>query len=134
MKLKDITEWSSNHIRTIKVQSDLCDTPLELTVRKFVPIPQDTLRKSWMDGKKKKFKDTTPFAIVNMNDAVKVMGDYINKHIFECVAYWLKDKDEWVQETYAFARKYMLVAVSTLILRRHCNPTNSQSHRTNKPS
>jgi len=110
MKLKDITEWSSNHIRTIKVQSDLCDTPLELTVRKFVPIPQDTLRKSWMDGKKKKFKDTTPFAIVNMNDAVKVMGDYINKHIFECVAYWLKDKDEWVQETYAFARKYMLVA------------------------
>ncbi|KAK0121805.1 hypothetical protein ONS95_010088 [Cadophora gregata] len=107
MKLRDITQWSSSKNRTIKVQSDLCDTPLELTVRRFVPIPQDVLRKSWMDGKKKKFKETTPYAIVNMMDAVKVMGDYINKHIFECVAYWLKDKDDWVQETYKFAARYM---------------------------
>ncbi|KAH7412815.1 hypothetical protein BKA64DRAFT_568269 [Cadophora sp. MPI-SDFR-AT-0126] len=110
MKLRDITEWSSNQIRTIKVQSDLCNAPLELTVRKFVPTSQDVLCKSWMDGKKKKFKDATPYAIVNMTDAVKVMGEYINKHIFECVAYWLKDKDEWVQETYKFAARYMVTA------------------------
>lgn len=115
MKLKDITNWSNDELRTIKVQSDLCDTPLQLTVRKFVPIPQDSLRKSWMDGKKKKFKDTTPFAIANMTDAVRDMGDYINKHIFECVAYWLRGKDEWIQETYKFARAYMTIAVSTSI-------------------
>ncbi|KAH7348510.1 hypothetical protein BKA65DRAFT_500745 [Rhexocercosporidium sp. MPI-PUGE-AT-0058] len=112
MKLEDITEWSSPEIKNIKVQSDVCDTPLELNVRKFIPIPQDSLRRSWMDGKKKKFKETTPYAIVNMNAAVKVMEDYINKHIFECVAYWLRDKDEWVQETYRFARKYLLIAPS----------------------
>ncbi|KAG9233443.1 hypothetical protein BJ875DRAFT_378620 [Amylocarpus encephaloides] len=110
MKLRDISEWSDPDVRTIQVVSDVCPIPLELSVRKFVPIPQDSLHKSWMDGKTKKFKETTPYAIVNMSAAVKDMREYINKHIFECMAYWLVGRDAWVQETYRFARKYMTVA------------------------
>lgn len=112
MKLKDITEWSDMEIRTIKVVSDVCPIPLELSVRKFVPIPEDSLHKSWMDGKIKKFKETTPYAIVNMSAAVKDMREYINKHIFECMEYWLRGRDIWILETYRFARRYMTVAVS----------------------
>lgn len=55
MKLKDISEWSNMETRTIKVISDVCPIPLELTVRKFVPKLQDSLKKSWMDGKVKKY-------------------------------------------------------------------------------
>ena len=46
--------------RTIKVISDVCPIPLELTVRKFVPKLQDSLKKSWMDGKVKKYAAPTP--------------------------------------------------------------------------
>ena len=51
MKLRDISDWASPEVRTIEVMSDVCSVPLELSVRKFVPIPQDRLKKSWMDGK-----------------------------------------------------------------------------------
>jgi hypothetical protein len=112
MKLRDISEWSDTRIRTIKVMSDVCDIPLELSVRKFIPIPEDSLQKSWMDGKVKKFKETTPYAIVNMSATVKEMREYINRHVFRCMEFWLKNRDPWIQETYKFARQYMEKAVS----------------------
>lgn len=55
MKLRDISDWAAPEIRTIKVMSDVCSIPLELSVRKFVPIPQDRLMKSWVDGKITKY-------------------------------------------------------------------------------
>jgi hypothetical protein len=111
MKLKDISDWADTKIRTIRVLSDVCDIPLVLSVRKFVPIPDhDSLKKSWMDGKVKKYKETTPYAIVNMNATVRDMQDYINKHVFRCMELWLRTRDDWVQETYRFARQYMLIA------------------------
>jgi hypothetical protein len=51
MKLRDISDWAAPEVRNIKVMSDVCSVPLELSVRKFVPITQDRLKKSWMDGK-----------------------------------------------------------------------------------
>jgi hypothetical protein len=111
-KLTDTLDWADLQVRTIKVQSDLCEVPLELSVRRFVPIPQDRLHKSWMDGKEKKYKKTTPYAIVNMASAVKEMREYLDKHIFKCVEYWLKGRDAWIQETYRFAAQYMATAVS----------------------
>ncbi|PMD55147.1 uncharacterized protein K444DRAFT_538366 [Hyaloscypha bicolor E] len=110
MKLRDISDWAAPEVRNIKVMSDVCSVPLELSVRKFVPIPQDRLKKSWMDGKTIKFKETTPYAIVNMLAAVKDMHDYINKHVFEAMEFWLRGKDAWVQETFKFARQYMTYA------------------------
>ncbi|KAF8859195.1 hypothetical protein BDZ45DRAFT_367421 [Acephala macrosclerotiorum] len=107
MKLKDISDWSDNQIRTIKVMSDVCPVPLELSVRRFVPHPEDSLQKSWMDGKVLKFKTTTPFAIVNMNTAKDGMRHYINEHIFVCMEYWLRGRDELILETFKYARTYM---------------------------
>ncbi|KAN0095460.1 hypothetical protein V8E51_016171 [Hyaloscypha variabilis] len=110
MKLRDISDWAAPEVRTIKVMSDVCSVPLELSVRKFVPIPQDRLKKSWMDGKTMKFKETTPYAIVNMQAAVKDMQEYINDHVFQAMEFWLGGKDIWVQETFRFARQYMTYA------------------------
>jgi hypothetical protein len=103
MKLKDITKWANDEIRTIQVQSDVCPVPLGLTVRRFVPIPQDSLKKGWMDGKIKKFKPIAPFAIVNMSAAVKDMKEYVDAHVFECMKYFLQGTDALIQETYNFA-------------------------------
>jgi hypothetical protein len=106
MKLKDITKWADNEIRTIQVQSNVCPVPLELTVRRFVPIPQDSLKKGWMDGKVKKFKAIEPFAIVNMSAAVNDMKEYIDANVCECVQYFLQGSDPLIQETYKFASQH----------------------------
>lgn len=85
MKLRDISKWQNAEVRRVQVQSDVCPVPLTLSVRKFVPIPQDSLKKSWMDGKVKKYKETTPFAIVNMAAAVKDMKEFVNATVYKCL-------------------------------------------------
>jgi len=45
-----------------------------------------------------------------MSATVKYMQDYINEHIFKCMEQWLVGRDPWIQETYKFARQYMLIA------------------------
>ncbi|KAG7290159.1 hypothetical protein NEMBOFW57_000156 [Staphylotrichum longicolle] len=110
MKLKDITEWESHDTRTIQVQSDVCEAPLKLVVRKFIPIPhKDSIHRSWVDYRTgvKKFKKTTPYAIVNMKNAVKDMREYVQANIFKCMDYFLRGSDQLVKETYEFARKHM---------------------------
>jgi hypothetical protein len=113
MKLRDISSWADAEIRTINISSDVFIFPLDLSVRRFVPIPQDLLHDSWIDGRVKKFKQITPFAIVHMSAAVQKMRDYIDKHVFECMEYCLRNEDAWIQETYKFARQYIKIAVSS---------------------
>jgi hypothetical protein len=113
MQLRDISMWADAEIRTIKIRSDVFLFPLDLSVRRFVPIPQDLLHESWINDRVKKFKQTTPFAIVNMSATVQEMRDYINRHFFECMEYCLGNKDAWVRETYKFARQYIKIAVSS---------------------
>lgn len=111
MKLKDISQWANTEVRTISIKSDVCPTPFNVSVRRFVPIPQDSLCKGWMDGKTKKFKEVTPFAIVNMSAAVKDLWEHINTYVFQCMSFCLKGKDALITETYTFARQYMTNAV-----------------------
>jgi hypothetical protein len=110
MKLKDISDWASPQLRTILVQSDICEVPLKVVVREFVPIPhKDEMHRSWMDHKRgiKKFKKTTPYAIANMRNAVEDMREYVTANIFKCVDFFLQGSDTLVKETYQFARKHM---------------------------
>ncbi|KAK0736477.1 hypothetical protein B0T21DRAFT_288897 [Apiosordaria backusii] len=118
MKLKDISDWASTEVRAILVQSDVCQVPLKLSVRKFIPIPgKDRTERSWVDpngkdptGRKggvKKYYKTTPYAIVNMANAVHDMKEYISDNVFKCMGYFLRGSDVLVKETYEFARKHM---------------------------
>jgi hypothetical protein len=111
MKLKDISDWESPNLRTIHVQSDVCEVALKLVVRKFVPIPhKDSIHRSWVDhrnGGIKKFKETTPYAIVNMKNAVQDMREYVSANVFKCMDFFLRGSDQLVKETYEFMRKYM---------------------------
>ncbi|KAL2123770.1 hypothetical protein VTJ04DRAFT_135 [Mycothermus thermophilus] len=108
MRLKDITDWESPDIRTIEVMSDVCDEPLKLLVRKFKPIPQDSITKSWWDKTAgiRRYKKTTPYAIVNMKKTVDDMLSYIAKYALKSVVYVLRRSDQLVKETYAFAARY----------------------------
>ncbi|KAK0642132.1 hypothetical protein B0T16DRAFT_334307 [Cercophora newfieldiana] len=107
MKIQDISDWASPEIRTITVEAEVSPVPFELNVRKFVPIPQDSLRRSWMDGKIKRFKETTPYAIADMGAAMVSMHSYITKNVFKCMDYFLRNSDELIKVTFKFARTYM---------------------------
>jgi hypothetical protein len=106
MKLKDISTWAKKEIRTISVLSDVCSLPYALQVRQFVPLPQDSQSRGWMDGKYKKFMETTPFAIVNMSNAVKHMREYIDKNVTKGMEFLLQETDPLIKETYAFAIRH----------------------------
>lgn len=110
MKLKDISEWDSPNLRTVLVKSDICEVPLKLIVRRFIPIPhKDSIHRSWVDHRTgvKKFKKTTPYAVVNMKNAVQDMREYVTANVFKCMDYFLRGSDQWVKDTYEFARKHM---------------------------
>jgi hypothetical protein len=110
MKLKDISEWESQNLRTVLVKSDVCEVPLKLVVRRFIPIPhKDSIHRSWVDHRNgvKKFKKTTPYAVVNMKNAVQDMREYVTANVFKCMEYFLRGSDQLVKDTYEFARKHM---------------------------
>jgi len=110
MKLKDISDWESPNLRTVLIQSDVCEVPLKLVVRRFTPIPhKDSIHRSWVDRKTgvRKFKPTTPYAVVNMMNAVREMRAYVTTNVFKCMDYFLRGSDQLVKETYGFARRYM---------------------------
>jgi hypothetical protein len=112
MRLKDISKWASTEVRNIQIQSDVSPVPLQLSVKKFVPMPRDSLHRSWMDGKTKKFKETTPYAIVNMAAAAEEMNQYINANVFRSMDFFLKGRDEFIVKTYSFAQQYLRRAPS----------------------
>lgn len=112
MKLKDISKWASTEVRNIQIQSDVSPVPLQLSVKKFVPMPRDSLHRSWMDGKIKKFKETTPYAIANMGAAAEEMNHYINANVFKSMGFFLKGRDELIVKTYSFAQQYLRRAPS----------------------
>ncbi|KAK0642135.1 hypothetical protein B0T16DRAFT_421071 [Cercophora newfieldiana] len=110
MKLRDIDGWASPEVKTIQVMSDVCPVPLQLVVKRFVPIPgKDSMHRSWMDHKKgvKKTKETTPYAIADMQKAALEMRDYVTNNVFSCMDFFLKGSDKLVKDTYQFAREHM---------------------------
>lgn len=107
MRLKDITKWDAGETRTIYVASNVCAVPLKLSVRKFVPLPHDSVHRGWMDGINKKFWPTTPFAIVNMHTALKDMEKYIAGNIAACIECSLHKSEGIVKKTYEYAQRYL---------------------------
>lgn len=107
MKLRDISKWADTQVREIEVLSNVCPVPMKLKVRRFVPMRGDSLKRGWMDGKVKKYKETEPFGIVNMSSAVKNMREYINTNVIDCLKAYAKGSDDLVRETYSFALKHM---------------------------
>ncbi len=107
MNLKDISKWASGEIRNITVKADVSPVPFDLKVRKFVPIPQDSLHRAWMDGNTKKYIETTPFAISDMRSAMMNMRLYIEQNIYSCIDFFLANADELIRTTFLYAREYM---------------------------
>ncbi|KAI9710664.1 MAG: hypothetical protein M1820_002497 [Bogoriella megaspora] len=106
MRLKDISTWASLETRKIKISQDLCPQPFEMTVRRFVPIKEDKLERTWTDGNVRKSRPVAPYAVVNMTNAAIDLRRYIDSNVMECMDTFLKDKDLLIRETYTAARRH----------------------------
>jgi hypothetical protein len=109
MKMKDITRWESDEIRTIVVKADVSPVPFELRVKKFVKIPQDSLHRGWMDGNTKKYTETTTYAIADMRAAAKDMQAYTSKdeNVTACIDDFIQNSPDIVRHTYRYALTYL---------------------------
>lgn len=80
MDLVDITEWADEEIRTINISLDFLYAPLEVRVRRFVPMEGDLLDEIWVgkDGNPTRFA-VPPYAILCMTEAASSMAQMIDK-------------------------------------------------------
>lgn len=102
-RMIDVVDWESDEIKSIKVSHGLCQDPIKLEVRKFIPEDGDVLDRKWVDGQTRKTKRVEPYAIVSMSKAAQEVGRYIISNVHSCITTFLEGHDSLVRDTYLLA-------------------------------
>jgi hypothetical protein len=79
-KLKDISNWASDHTRIICTTEGFSAASLDLEVRQFVPIEGDVLDRHWfLPGGIKKSIQIPLYAIAYVEPAKRGYIEYVNR-------------------------------------------------------
>ncbi|KAJ8130806.1 hypothetical protein O1611_g2822 [Lasiodiplodia mahajangana] len=106
MKPIDIKNWASSEVRTIWVTQDVAGLKYPLRVRKFIPIPGDSLQRNWSTNGVEKHYDCTNYAIENMLEAGRDLEKFVDGSIALSIDYYI-DKSDWLlHQTYHMALKH----------------------------
>lgn len=109
--MDNINLWASSEIRTIRVTQDFANEPgMVFRVRKFIPMPGDSLVRSWADGNVTKSVDVPHYAVVDMKEAFQTFKEYIVDAGPEFFKGNLKDYHPLVLHTYNMALTYSNIA------------------------
>lgn len=105
--MRDITEWSSEALRTIHVTLGICPTPIILQVRKFNPSPGDVTFRAWRDGNVEKRVELAPYALANVRQTALKFHEYLNLNTMKILEMAIQDTnhDEIVLETLQWAKR-----------------------------
>jgi hypothetical protein len=110
MEIRDITEWASPVIKTIRVSHGFGKASYTLEVRQFIPIEGDSLEEQWSDrGIMKKHK-LPPFAIADMRKAVITLRRYVDESILDFIGDGIDYENPLILKTYRMAYKHALNA------------------------
>jgi len=99
-KFEGISSWASSELRTIQVTQGHSPRGFTLVVRKFNPLPGDSLRRSWVHGTIKKSVLIPPYAIADMEAATQTYKDFINQEGLEYFHSILKPSEKLIWGTY----------------------------------
>jgi len=108
MEIKEITEWASSEIKTIRITQGFHCTPhelacYELEVREFKPVDGDVLEKVWDDKGVVKSHKIPPYGLVNMKKAACVLQKFVER----CIGVYIKgivgESDHLLWNTYVMA-------------------------------
>jgi hypothetical protein len=106
MEIRDITEWASPVIKTIRVSHGFGKASYMLEVRQFIPIEGDSLEEQWSDrGIMKKHK-LPPFAIADMRKAAITLRKYVDESMLDFIGDGIDYENPLILKTYRMAYKH----------------------------
>lgn len=103
MKIREIEEWNSPIIKTITLTQDVGHASYSLQVREFVPLPGDSIVRSWNTPGDVRSHPCAPYAIANMREASKVFLDFVNTHMETFLDHYINKDDTLMSKTYQMA-------------------------------
>jgi hypothetical protein len=110
MEIKEITEWTSSEIKTIRVTQGFGGAWYELEVREFKPVDGDVLDKVWNDKGVVKSHKIPPYGLANMKKAACTLRKFVD----ECIGAYIKGiighSDDLLWNTYLMAFKQSVEA------------------------
>lgn len=103
MKIREIEEWNSPIIKTVTLTQDVGHASYSLQVREFVPLPGDSIARSWNTPSGVRSHPCAPYAIANMRGASKVFLDFVNTHMETFLDHYISKDDTLMSKTYQMA-------------------------------
>lgn len=105
MEIKEITEWASSEVKTIRVTQGFGGAWYELEVREFKPVDGDVLQKFWNDRGVVKSHMIPPYGLANMEKAACVLREFVDKYIGAYISGIVGRSDDLLWNTYVMAFK-----------------------------
>jgi hypothetical protein len=107
MEAQNITGWASDEVKILRLSHKIKGASYTLSVRKFVPMPDDMLFETWFDESVGEFKrhDIEPYAVVDMEDLHREMQRYVNNNIAQFIVGVVGPSDDMLRKTYEIAFK-----------------------------
>ncbi|KAJ2995556.1 hypothetical protein NUW58_g1238 [Xylaria curta] len=103
MKICEIEEWKSPSTKTITLTQDVGHASFNLQVREFIPLPGDSLVRSWNAADGVRSHPCAPYAIANMRETGQVFIDFVDTHIQTFLDYHIDKDDPLLTKTYQMA-------------------------------
>lgn len=93
-KVKDIEDWADNTIRIIHMDQGLCDRPMEVRVRRFIPRDTDILWKGSPDVV------LPPYCLANVDETAIYFRNYLRSNLRSLAKAVRTSSHDLVRETY----------------------------------
>ena len=99
--LKDITTWQSMDVKEVELTQDHENTCIRFSVRRFVPIPGDTLTYQWLTPEGVRSLECAPYAIADIQEASRELYRHVNEAAVQHVRSLTQNKNPIVQKTFS---------------------------------
>ncbi|KUJ10821.1 uncharacterized protein LY89DRAFT_596060 [Mollisia scopiformis] len=105
MDVKEIDVWASSEVRTLVLTQDIGSAKDVLTVRMIVPLPGDSLTRTWMSKStgERFHHQTAPWAIMNMTRTAHEPSVNIDNYIEDFINHFVNPNDKLLVDTYLMA-------------------------------
>jgi hypothetical protein len=114
MEIRDITEWASPAIKTIRVTHGFGSASYALEVREFLPVEGDLLEEQWSNMGVMKKHRLPPYAIADMRKAAITLRRYVDESIVDFIGDGIDCENPLILKTYRMAYKHALHATVSI--------------------
>ncbi|KAL6412674.1 hypothetical protein AUP68_03879 [Ilyonectria robusta] len=118
-KLKEVTTWQSADVKWIQLTQDYGGTYINVPVKKFIPLPGDTLTYSWNSSNGPGELECAPYALADIQHCTKELRRHIEEAVDQHVQTLLKGKTGILSKTFSMILSILNRAEVFLLFRTH---------------